>query len=224
MIELIKDFFRKSSFIFYDRRVSNKPGVDQQRRARDPKDIRALSHPVRLALLEVLAARESATATECAPLVGESPQNCSFHLRTLAKHGFVEAVPQAGKERPWRRIERAVWVDPTEDETGAAAGEAFDEATAIHESARLSQWVTERRLIPQQWRDALLFASRVAWMTPAESARFNRDVEALLAKYDDRLAPRADRPDDAEFVRFFGFSRVVHRDGPQQSDRMQSKE
>lgn len=204
--------------------MSSQSAPGDQRRARDPKDIRALSHPVRLALLEVLATRDSATATECAPLVGESPQNCSFHLRTLAKHGFVEAVPREGRERPWRRIERAVWIDPTDDATGAAAGDAFDEATAIHESARLSQWVTERRLIPQEWRDSLLFASRVAWMTPAESARFNRDVEELLSQYDDRLAPRADRPDDAEFVRFFGFSHVVHRDGPHQPDPTQPKE
>ncbi|GAB3568917.1 ArsR/SmtB family transcription factor [Spelaeicoccus albus] len=202
--------------------MTDDPGSGKQRHARDPKDIRALSHPVRLALLEVLAARDTATATECAPLVGESPQNCSFHLRTLAKHGFVEAAGREGKERPWRRVERAVWVDPTDDESGSAAGDAFDEATAIHESTRLSQWVTERRLIPRQWRESLLFASRVAWLTPDESAKFNRDVENLLAEYDDRLSPRADKPGDAEFVRFFGFSRLVHRPSQNTADHPKS--
>ena len=59
----------------------------------DARSMRALAHPLRLRLLEYLALRGPLTATQCAELVGESPASCSFHLRQLAKYGFVEAGP-----------------------------------------------------------------------------------------------------------------------------------
>jgi hypothetical protein len=37
-------------------------------------------------------------------MLGESPASCAFHLRTLAKYGFVEkAGGGRSRERPWRR-------------------------------------------------------------------------------------------------------------------------
>ena len=65
--------------------------------------MRALAHPVRLALLEVLADEGRLTATEAGEKVGESPANASFHLRQLAKYGFVEeAEGGTGRRRPWK--------------------------------------------------------------------------------------------------------------------------
>src|SRR5881296_4668557 len=65
--------------------------------------MRALAHPTRLALLDHLHSVEQATATECAETVGDSPSSCSYHLRALAKWGFVEeGEGGAGRERPWR--------------------------------------------------------------------------------------------------------------------------
>jgi DNA-binding transcriptional ArsR family regulator len=65
--------------------------------------LRALTHPVRQRLLRTLAGAGRATATELAERVGESPANCSWHLRQLARYGFVtEAGGGAGRQRPWR--------------------------------------------------------------------------------------------------------------------------
>src|SRR5258707_15026402 len=65
--------------------------------------MRALAHPTRLALLDHLHTVDHATATECAAAVGDSPSSCSYHLRALAKWGFVEeAEGGAGRERPRR--------------------------------------------------------------------------------------------------------------------------
>ena len=70
----------------------------------DPKAIRALAHPVRWALLEALGQAGTLTATQASEMLGESPANCAFHLRTLAKYGFVEeAGGGRGRERPWRQ-------------------------------------------------------------------------------------------------------------------------
>jgi DNA-binding transcriptional ArsR family regulator len=74
----------------------------------DAAGLRALAHPVRLELLDLLRSHDALTATECAELIGSSPKSCSYHLRYLARHGLVQEVPAArgdARERHWRRVE-----------------------------------------------------------------------------------------------------------------------
>ena len=71
--------------------------------ARDAKALRALAHPLRLRLLAVASSKGSITTTSASEHTGESSANCSFHLRLLARYGFLE--PTGGRdrrERPWR--------------------------------------------------------------------------------------------------------------------------
>jgi hypothetical protein len=70
----------------------------------DPRAMRALTHPLRLSLLELLAVGGPATAAACGRAIGVPQANCSFHLRQLAKYGFVqEAAPEAGADKRERR-------------------------------------------------------------------------------------------------------------------------
>src|SRR3954467_12266573 len=65
----------------------------------------ALAVPARFAILNHLLTAGPRTATECAEVVGESPSNCSWHLRALAKAGLVERAepdPRDERRRPWR--------------------------------------------------------------------------------------------------------------------------
>src|SRR5262249_61369493 len=82
------------------------PSADTTMEARkitDARAMRALAHPVRLALLEALVHAGTLTATQASELLGESPANCAFHLRTLAKYGYVvEAGGGRGRGRPGR--------------------------------------------------------------------------------------------------------------------------
>jgi len=70
----------------------------------DPKAIRALAHPLRLDLLDLLGTIGPVTAAQCGRILGVSQASCSFHMRQLAKYGFVEdAGPGADRrERQWR--------------------------------------------------------------------------------------------------------------------------
>src|SRR6202167_6386647 len=70
----------------------------------DPKAIRALAHPLRLDLLELLTAGCPATAAQCGRVLGVSQASCSFHLRQLAKYGLVEDAGAGSdrRERRWR--------------------------------------------------------------------------------------------------------------------------
>ena len=95
--------------------------------------LRALGHTTRLRILARLQLRGDSTATECAEEVGESASSCSYHLRTLAKHGFVEEVPSTdGRERRWHA--RVVSLD---FDAGAHADEDFQAASALARAAML---------------------------------------------------------------------------------------
>src|ERR1019366_5338154 len=81
----------------------------QLREISDARTLRALAHPVRLALIETLSIEGPMTATEAGERIGESPTTCSFHLRQLAKYGFVEEAGDApGRRRPWRLVSQGV--------------------------------------------------------------------------------------------------------------------
>src|SRR4030088_3589210 len=99
---------------------------DRRSNTTDPRALRALAHPLRLRLLELLVLRGPMTATEAADLLGESPANCSFHLRTLAKYGYVEeAGGGRGRQRPWRlRYRSFELVPPGLDRQTRLAAEA----------------------------------------------------------------------------------------------------
>lgn len=60
------------------------------RKITDVRTLRALAHPVRIALIEALIIDGPMTATEAGERIGETPTTCSFHLRQLAKYGLVE--------------------------------------------------------------------------------------------------------------------------------------
>src|SRR5580693_9042819 len=82
-------------------------------RFEDPRAIRALAHPARLAIINALASGEDLTATDCAAMTGLSPSATAYHLKLLQRFGFAEPAPPRpdGRERPWRATGRQTRVD-----------------------------------------------------------------------------------------------------------------
>jgi DNA-binding transcriptional ArsR family regulator len=123
--------------------------------------MRALAHPTRLALLDHLHAVEQATATECAEFVDESPSSCSYHLRALAKWGFVEeGRGGAGRERPWRAT--AARIEFPSD--GHEATVLRDEVVA-RQQQRVRDSLRNEHELPSAWRRA----ARTVSFLPASS-------------------------------------------------------
>ena len=174
--------------------------------------MRALAHPVRMRLLEELVLRGPMTATQCSEYVGESPSSCSFHLRTLAKYGFVEeAEGGTGRQRPWRPVALGNrWSDDPE----APAGDRTAAATLAAQVRRRDQELLQQHLatsdeLPEEWRKATIHSNYGGWMTPAELAEVSEQVHAMLRPYLNRLMDPTQRPDGARLVHLFlhGFPR-----------------
>lgn len=70
-----------------------------------PHNLKGLAHPLRLQLLAALRQDGPATATLLAQRFNESTGATSYHLRQLARHGFIEpdiAHAAGGRERWWK--------------------------------------------------------------------------------------------------------------------------
>src|SRR4051812_20538525 len=105
------------------------PQPTAQQRVTDPARLRALAHPIRIQLFDILTERIEATATDCAEITGESVASCSFHLRMLEKYGFVERAAARGRERPWRIVARSWDMRPERD--SPASLRAMQELAAL---------------------------------------------------------------------------------------------
>lgn len=178
-------------------------------RLTDPRQMRALAHPLRIELFERLAIEGTATASELAPLVGSTASNCSFHLRTLADAGYIERVPgSTGRERPWRVIDiRQDWDSHTDDADLAQASSALTTSLREWEFDRIRQ--ASARKNPSEWQGKLWSSSFTLRLTPGEADDLGRQIAALAEKYVDRWEKPDEVPAGARPVRIFSTMYLV---------------
>jgi DNA-binding transcriptional ArsR family regulator len=166
----------------------------------------ALAHPLRVALLYQLNALGSRTASQCAQALGETPANCSYHLRQLAKAGLV-ARDEAGngRERPWRSVYTGLDLHPPVDDpdpevvTAARATRAALANAEIEEHARLArQYLRLEPRAAKAWRDAAAVSSYSLRLTAEELAGLQQALDAAIRPYIGLT--RDDPPEDAQPV------------------------
>jgi len=171
--------------------------------------VRALAHPLRLRLLDELRFAGPATATLLARRVGESTGATSYHLRQLARHGYVEdAEPRGGRERWWRYRERRIVVPPDGD---PAAGRTLLAELLSREAHALDRYLSAP-VRPAEWDAAAFFQSRALRLTAAELDELRRGIEALLAPL--RRADADDPPADTSPVRVLSFGFPLPMEDP----------
>ncbi len=193
----------------------------------DPRAIRALAHPVRLAVIEALRLHGPLTATKAAELLGDSPGNMSWHLQTLAKYGFVvEAGGGRGRARPWKLA--TVGTRFSRDENAGPDAEraigALVELHAEREFQRLREWEAQRLSYPPAWRKVDFHNSTVTYLTADEMSELNEQLIALVDGYRERMVDPATRPEDAEPVAVVSFGHPLPRPQPDGEDQDQDQD
>jgi hypothetical protein len=172
----------------------------EARELTDPRAMRALTHPLRLGLIELLWREGMINATQAASELGESQASCSFHLRQLAKFGFVEEVEGVrGRARPWRLSRRGMRVANVQDDpTAAIAWAGLERLLNDRQLDRYRAWLEGRSAYSREWRDAAYHGHSVAWLTPEELHAVADQVAGLFARvFPDRRDDPAARPRDA---------------------------
>ncbi|HEY0934147.1 MAG TPA: helix-turn-helix domain-containing protein [Trebonia sp.] len=174
-------------------------GPREIRKIDDARTFRALTHPVRIALLEALLLGGAQTATEAGEQIGETPTTCSFHLRQLAKYGFVEeAGGGQGRSRPWRLTSVGLSLAPASgDREAEAASEGALRLLRGRQLARYETWRATRSSYPEEWRDAATDSEYLFYLTPGELHQMNTEIHQVMERWfglEGRVGNPARRP------------------------------
>jgi DNA-binding transcriptional ArsR family regulator len=105
----------------------------QDRQVTDPADLKAVAHPLRVQMLALLRRYGPATATELAQRLDTESGSTSYHLRILARHGFVAEAPAGpeGRRHPRERRWAAAHKTTGWSNTQLGATDAGREAAAM---------------------------------------------------------------------------------------------
>jgi DNA-binding transcriptional ArsR family regulator len=200
------------------RPAPSEPGsADNPLKITDPRAMRALAHPARIAILQHLVIEGPATATDCAEFALLSPSACSYHLRALARFGFVEEDPASaadGRHRPWRARFTALQFSDHPDESVAvrAAGRLLQESVQARVEEVRTQYYDRQAEYPPAWRAAAGEHLDVLHVTPEELAEIRSRLADLISGY--RRLDKAERPPDSRRVHaLFEFTPWFSPDG-----------
>lgn len=178
--------------------------------------LRALAHPTRLALLDLLRVRDTLTASESATLLGLTPKTCSYHLRILAAQGLVEPAVVAGaslRERPWRRATRETDVPledvSTDDPELETAQEQFVRVRLHRDQALLQEFVARRDAHHAGWNSSVTMHSRTALMSPAELHAWGREVESITREHVRRAELASSEAQEPVRLILYGFPQTM---------------
>jgi DNA-binding transcriptional ArsR family regulator len=177
----------------------------------DPQAIRALAHPVRLDLLETLAAGGPATAAECGRALGVSQASCSFHLRQLARYGFVDDAGP-GEDRRERRYRLRATPTTVQAAAGSDAVRRQLERLVIEREAKAAiDYLPQRASENRPWRAATGGIASVIIVDAREAADLKRAWRELLEPY---IARSASAPQPGQrAVRYFMTATPMTSDG-----------
>jgi DNA-binding transcriptional ArsR family regulator len=169
----------------------------------DPQAMRALAHPVRLAVLTFLQRRGPATATQLAPHVGATPSVTSWHLRHLATFGLVvdadpDEVPGDRRQRWWKAVARGFSVELGEGDEAATAVRMLGGQMEDTARRQVDRWRAETEpALEHAWRRLAGLSNTNVRLTNAELERLQTGIDELLQPY----VRRTDVPGDARWVR-----------------------
>src|ERR1051326_5021355 len=145
------------------------------------EQLRALAHPLRLQLLQVLHAEGPATASQLGRRLGESSGATSYHLRALHRAGMVEEAEQRnGRERWWQRTSERLLIPNSVPQQASdaerrelqAAHAAIESIIVERDESALQQWTEIRYDLPLEWQDTQWIGNLRLWGTAAEVREF----------------------------------------------------
>jgi DNA-binding transcriptional ArsR family regulator len=174
----------------------------------DPRAMRALAHPVRLAILSQLQRHGPATATQLAPEVGATPSVTSWHLRHLAQFGLV-ADWDGGtdkRQRWWQATARGFRFEAPSDEKGQEAYRLLTSELRRTSEAQIHHWFDEvEPQLDPAWRTLSGAANTSVPLTLEELQEVEATIDELLGAFV-RRRDAGEAPAAARAVRFLRYT------------------
>ncbi|MGW4565749.1 ArsR/SmtB family transcription factor [Streptomyces sp. NPDC004561] len=168
------------------------PDRERDRRIKDVGTLKALAHPLRMRLYRALTVARTATASQLAEQVDEAVSLVSYHLRKLAEHQLIEeAEPQRadGRERWWRPASDGVSIRDEDFRDAPEKAAAHTAASRLFFEQRADMYrrfLDERFHWGEEWSAAAESSEAVLPLTAAELAELNRELLALVRRFDEQ--------------------------------------
>ncbi|HKU30203.1 ArsR/SmtB family transcription factor [Arthrobacter sp. NyZ413] len=175
------------------------PGVPL--RKVDTASLKALAHPLRVQILEMLSRYGAQTACSLAELLNESSGATSYHLRQLAKFDFVREVEGKGtaRERWWERPKGAIQITSPELAQSPATQEASRLVTREFERNRqsvLADFMAHGMdSLGEEWLEAAIVNTANARMSAEQLHRYSHAVEAMAYKLLEEIRSEPEQED-----------------------------
>jgi DNA-binding transcriptional ArsR family regulator len=140
----------------------------------DLESLKALAHPLRVKIIDVLSTYGAHTASGLADKLGESSGATSYHLRQLEKHSFVREVEGKGtaRERWWERVPVPISIDNRdvrESPSGKAASKLVFNEWVDSRERRVREFVDRGdEVLSPEWMDAATLSLASVWLTSAQ--------------------------------------------------------
>lgn len=170
-------------------------------RVLDAGALRALAHPLRVQLYDILSQYGPQTASSLADMTGESSGSTSYHLRELAKHDLIREVEGRGsaRERWWERPAGAIsFTNPEALKTpaGLAATQVIMTEHLNRRHQQLLAFMHEAMRSPEQLDDdATLISTAALRLTDEQATDLIERLSAIVAEV--REATRDQQVDGA---------------------------
>ena len=120
-------------------------------------------------------------------MTGESPQSCSYHLRALAKYGFVEETESDdGRETRWVLRAQDIRFSTTGSPEAQIAATLLQSRVLERDERIVADYLQHEDEFSDAWRDAATFGSGTVVVTEEELAELGRAIGDLLRQYQPR--------------------------------------
>ncbi|WP_062076507.1 ArsR/SmtB family transcription factor [Demequina globuliformis] len=166
----------------------------------DAAALKGLAHPLRVELFDALIAAGSATASQLAEQLGESSGATSYHLRQLARHGYIEDDPAhaGGRERWWRPVPGGMTIaasDMAGDSASQRAAMQVARQFADQRARRVDEFLRHSEANGDSpWVDASMFSSAMVALTVEETSALSEHLADALSAFLEPLREREDPP------------------------------
>lgn len=169
-------------------------------RTLDAGALKALAHPLRVRIYDLLSERGAQTASSLAAMIGETSGSTSYHLRALAAHDLIREVPDRGtaRERWWERPKGRVNL-PGPDESMSPANRAAAQIVTA-EFFRLRHQTLMDYLnrpagdVDPEWRDAGLVMTTMLDLTAEQMSELKEELNAVVDAAAERYSGQQGAP------------------------------
>lgn len=156
---------------------------------KDAAVLKAIAHPLRRRLLDVLRVDGPSMPSVLARVTGQAVANVSHHLRVLADAGLIAEAPELARNRKehwWRMVDTRISWNPQDFTADAAEMAAADAAESLGLQRQIdltSTWLGSPASRSEPWTDSAFSTDSWLRLSPAELAQMGQEIEEVIGRY-----------------------------------------